>query len=140
MNIVRYTSISTLPLQSGESRLDQSSNLANKRYSDAPYIVDDSGFVPMSEAVKRVTGGALSKEQIKTMYDFPDGTVPSGFRVPLDRRRGFTGDIAEVSQAVRESGKEANEALSKLYDRYQDEQALDRLNSQVSEPSQPSKE
>lgn len=132
MKLVRYSSISSIPSAS-DGRLIVTSAKPVHHYG--PYVVDDSGFVPMSEAVKRVTGGTLSAQEVKAMYDFPDGRVTSGFRVPLDRRADFHGDIAEVSKAVRDSAQGAQEELADAYREYDMQQKLDAINSNSSDNS-----
>lgn len=126
MALVRYSSISSIPSAS-DGRLIMTSAQPVHHYG--PYVVDDSGFVPLSEAVKRVTGGTLSAQEVKAMYDFPDGRVTSGFRVPLDRRADFHGDIAEVSKAVRDSAVGAREELADAYREYDMQQRLDAINN-----------
>lgn len=123
MRIFRYNHISTIPHR---AEIFETTNLVNRTYGE--YIVDDSNFVPMSEAVKHVTGGALSDSEVKAMYDFPNGEITKGFRVPLDRRRGFTGDIAEVSKAIRDSAKGAQEELLDARRQFDFEQRLNELN------------
>ena len=122
MRITRYKKILSYPDEDKESRLVCCSNLAVHEYG--AYVVDDSGFTPMSEAVKRVTGGTLSQAEVQAMYDVPNGRVTKGFRVPLDRRANFHGDIAEVSKAARNAREEAGEALQQSYEQFQHEQRL----------------
>lgn len=125
MKLVRYSSISSVP-SGTDGRLIMTS--AQPVHYYGPYVVDDSGFVPLSEAVKRVTGGTLSAQEVKALYDFPSGRVTSGFRVPLDRRADFHGDIAEVSKAVRDSAVGAREELADAYREYDMQQKLDAIN------------
>lgn len=86
-----------------------------KDYGD--YVVDDSSFVPMSEAVKRVTAGALSPDQLKSMFDFKDGK-DTGAKIPVDRSHRFSGDIAEVSELVNQAADDVKASLSKAKDDY----------------------
>lgn len=89
------------------------------------YVVDDSAFVPLKEAVKNVRSGAISPEVAKTLYDFPNGK-DDGSKVPVDRTHNFTGDIAEVAQIARESA----EAVKADFQEYLKDKAIeDRLNS-----------
>lgn len=132
MKLVRYSTISSIP-SGDDGRLIMTSAQPVHHYG--PYVVDDSGFVPLSEAVKRVTGGTLSAQEVKAMYDFPDGRVTSGFRVPLDRRADFHGDIAEVSKAVRDSAKGAQEELADAYREFDIQQKLDAINNNSSDNS-----
>lgn len=81
------------------------------------YVVDDSSFFPMSEAVKRVTGGTLSSDQVKSMFDFKDGK-DSGVKIPVDRSHRFSGDIAEVSELAHQAANDVKASLSKAKDDY----------------------
>lgn len=141
MRIFRYKTISTLPSSEPDGRLTMITTEISKEYGD--YIVDDSAFVPMSEAVKRVTGGALSQQDIKTMYDFPTGKVATAFKLPVDRTHAYTGDIAEVSKAVREAAKGAQEELEEAKRQFDFEQRLNAINNPQKEstpaPSQSGK-
>lgn len=130
MKLIRYSTISSLP-SAGENRLVVGDFAPI--HHNGPYVVDDSGFVPLSEAVKRVTGGALSSQEVKALYDFPDGRVTSGFRVPLDRRADYHGDIAEISKAVRDSAEGASIELADAYKQYEFEQKLNSINSNSSD-------
>lgn len=94
------------------------------------YVVDDSHFVPMSEAVKRVTGGTLSANDVKVMYDFADGK-DTGKKIPVDRTHSYTGDIAEVSYHLRSAEASAKEALAKAKQRYDYEQEVKSLSGAV---------
>lgn len=96
-----------------------------KNYGD--YVVDDSHFVPMSEAVKRVTGGALSPDDVKVMYDFADGK-DTGKKVPVDRTHSFSGDIAEMSYELRKSEASAKEQLAEAKAQFDYEQELKSIN------------
>lgn len=125
MKLIRYSTISSLP-SADENRLVVGD--FSPIHHNGSYVVDDSGFVPLSEAVKRVTGGALSSQEVKALYDFPDGRVTSGFRVPLDRRADYHGDIAEISKAVRDSAVGAREELADAYREYDMQQKLDAIN------------
>ena len=88
------------------------------------YVVDDSSYVPLREAVKNVNAGAISPQVAKTMYDFPDGR-DDGSKVPVDRTHNFHGDIAEVASIARESSKDVKEEFTE----YLNDKALeDRLN------------
>lgn len=86
-----------------------------KDYGD--YVVDDSSFVPMSEAVKRVTAGALTPDQVKSMFDFSDGK-DTGVKIPVDRSHRFSGDIAEVSELAHQAVADVSSSLAKAKDDY----------------------
>lgn len=89
---------------------------------DMPYIVDTSSFIPMSEAVKKVTGRMPDPATVKATYDFPDGRG-SADKIPVDRTHRFTGDIAEVSVDLRAKAAIANKSVSEAYEQYQNEMA-----------------
>lgn len=97
------------------------------------YQVDTTHFVPRceAEAVPIVSAGDPS---MQGMYDFADGRDTGG-RVPFNRSHGYTGDIAEVSVAVREAQADAKSNLDKSYQEYQAQQALDALTGSSSETS-----
>lgn len=76
------------------------------------FIVDDSAFCPMSEAIKqlsRVNDPTLG--QLSEVYDFPDGK-DTGKQLPITRVRNF-GDLAEYSQEIREQSKNMNNEILK---------------------------
>lgn len=88
-----------------------------KQYEDklpiiesGPFVVDDSAFCPMSEAIKqlsRVNDPTLG--QLSECYDFPNGK-DTGKQLPITRQRNF-GDLAEYSQEIRESAKNMNNEI-----------------------------
>lgn len=128
--VPRYNTITTIP---DTLRVDTYLLQPEKDYGE--YIVDDSYFVPMSEAVKNVTSGAVSPEALQGMYDFKDG-VDTGMKIPVDRSHRFTGDIAEVSKAVREAEAGAVEELKEARRQFDFEQKMNELNgNSVSESS-----
>lgn len=74
------------------------------------YIVDDSHFVPMAEAVKNLKDSAVAtSDVIAKSYDFVDGK-DTGIKVPVDRLHDVK-DIAELSVAVRNRSKDLNKSL-----------------------------
>ena len=83
------------------------------------YCVDDSAFVPMSEAVKQVVSGTASPSNL--VYQFKDGK-DNGEKVPYDRSHRFTGDIADMSVEYREAQKVAGEALEDAKTQFEREQ------------------
>lgn len=89
------------------------------------YVVDDSAFVPLKEAVKNVNAGAISPQMARTMYDFPDGK-DDGSKVPVDRTHSFSGDIAEVATIARDSADSVREDFKEYL---KDKAITDRLNS-----------
>lgn len=61
---------------------------------DSEYVIDDSCFVPMSEAVKQLgLNPNYTGSNNKTMYDFPDGK-DSGIEIPINRTKNGK-DIAD---------------------------------------------
>lgn len=89
------------------------------------YVVDDSAFVPLKEAVKNVNAGSITPQMARTLYDFPNGK-DDGSKVPVDRTHGFTGDIAEVSVVARESAKAVKDDFTEYL---KDKELNDRLNA-----------
>lgn len=91
------------------------------------YVVDDSHFVPMSEAVKRVTGGTLSSQEVRAMYDFSDGK-DTGKKVPVDRSHRFT-DIAEISVEARKTAAKVQKGIAEAKEQFEFEQKLNSVNN-----------
>lgn len=83
------------------------------------YCVDDSAFVPMSEAVKQVVSGTSSPSNL--VYQFKDGK-DNGEKVPYDRSHRFTGDIADISVEYREAQKVAGEVIKDARTQFEREQ------------------
>lgn len=129
MILRRYSTISSVPLLEKETRIDDILVNLEKDYGES--IVDDSYFVPMSEAVKNVTGQVLTPEQVKSMYDFADGK-DTGAKIPVDRTHRFTGDIAEMSQELHATQKQAEQELINAKEQFDAEQRIDALNSSAS--------
>lgn len=92
---------------------------------DMPYIVDTSSFIPMSEAVKKVTGRMPDPATVRATYDFPDGNGTAD-KIPVDRTHRFTGDIAEVSVDLRAKSAIAKKSLTEAYEQYQTEMAYQK--------------
>lgn len=82
---------------------------------DSEYIVDDSCFVPLSEAVKQL---GLNPNFVgtdnKTMYDFPDGK-DLGTKIPINRTKDGK-DIAELSTEIANKQDEIANAIQKEKD------------------------
>lgn len=89
------------------------------------YVVDDSAFVPLKEAVKNVNAGAITSQMAKQLYDFPNGK-DDGSKVPVDRTHNFTGDIAEVSVLNREAADSVKQEFTEYL---KDKEFNDRLNA-----------
>lgn len=93
-------------------------------------FVDDSHFIPMSEAVKQLSKTSpLSNGVIETIYDFPDGK-DTGMKPPVARLRP---DLAVLSQTVREQNKAHEKALKKAVEKATDERFYQEL-ANTSEP------
>lgn len=76
------------------------------------YVVDDSCFVPMSEAIKQLQRIAdPSSGQLAEVYDFPNGH-DNGKILPITRQRNFN-DLAEYSQEIRENAQNLNTEILK---------------------------
>ena len=72
--------------------------LAFKPTPDSPYVVDDSGFLPIAEAIKQLKGNTVSGGEIEQTYDFPNG-FDDGRKIPYNRRTDCK-DITEISSAI----------------------------------------
>ena len=101
------------------------------------YVVDDSSFVPLKEAVKNVRAGAITPQMAKQLYDFPDGK-DDGSKVPVDRTHNFTGDIAEVSVVARESAKDVQQDFQEYLKNKDFEDRLNAINGSQNQSDGPS--
>lgn len=95
----------------------------------SPYVVDDSCFVPMAEAIKQLKTNQISASEIETCYDFPNGR-DTGKEIPVTRKHGYS-DITEISQAIMEDTARTVEEIEKgrAKKRYQDK--LDKQFSEI---------
>lgn len=66
---------------------------------DTEYIVDDSTFVPIAEAIKQLGNGSSTAAKTDLLYDFPDGK-DNGQPIPFSRSSQFK-DIAELSTEIK---------------------------------------
>lgn len=78
-------------------------HVGNLDYSEPPtpnteYIVDDSTFVPIAEAIKQLGNGSSTAAKTDLLYDFPDGK-DNGQEIPFSRSSQFK-DIAELSTQI----------------------------------------
>lgn len=86
---------------------DSMFKLSESEHTVGDYQVDLSGYIPMSEAVKRLVGNApLSDSQVASMYDFVDG-VDNGDNVPFTRSSDYI-DITDLSNNIRSETAEIN--------------------------------
>lgn len=122
--LIRFNTISVFP---SEMRLEA---YKEPEQANMPYVVDTSSFIPMSEAVKKVTGRMPSSERIAHTYDFPNGKG-SADKIPIDRTHRFTGDIAEVSVAVREASEKYAGNVADAAEAYKAEQAQADIAAQM---------
>lgn len=77
-----------------------------------PFIVDDSVFVPMAEALKQLSKTSeITEQQIRENYDFPNGH-DTGMEIPITRKHGIA-DITEISSAIMEKTEKIVEAEQK---------------------------
>ena len=90
-------------------------------------LTDKSKFIPTDEAIKRLTGQALSAAEVEQNYDFVDGK-DTGMKVPVGRMKGL--DIAEVSTAVRAEQAEIKADIAKSKRAKDFKASLDAINSQ----------
>lgn len=83
------------------------------------YVVDDSSFIPMEEAIKQLKNSGMTAEEINQSYDFPNG-IDSGIEVPLSRQADMK-DIAEISTNIMQQVDELSEhvATEKEYQKKQ---------------------
>lgn len=75
----------------------------------APYVIDDSKFSPITQALKNINGTVLTDDQIAQSYDFQDGK-DNGMELPIGR--GRFADIVEISTEIRESNKNLSESFN----------------------------
>lgn len=95
---------------------------------DSEYVVDDSNFVPISEAVRQLVNGYGAGNRAEQLYDFPDGK-DNGQPVPFSRSSQFK-DIAELSTEVANQQEQLNSAL-------QEAQNLEKLQNETKEQLAP---
>lgn len=128
--LIRFNTISPFP---GVMELEE---YKEPEQAEMPYVVDTSSFVPLSEAVKKVTGRSNPAQNPNLHYDFPDGRQSTD-KIPVDRTHRFSGDIAEVSVAQRDAAAAASKALNDSYKQYQAEKAQADIDAQIASYNQP---
>ena len=101
-----------------------------------PYIVDDSNFVPISEAIKQLANQGLSDVEMKSYYDFVDGH-DTGIKIPINRTHDGK-DIAEISQHIMEQvnniADKKLQAEQKINEQIDFKNQLNNINNQLSTP------
>lgn len=90
-----------------------------------PYIVDDSFFQPVAEALKNLKNGGLTSTETQTYYDFPNGR-DDGSSVPINRRHDMK-DITEISNAIISEAKEIAEKKEKLLNKLASQKAVEEF-------------
>lgn len=97
------------------------------------YQVDDTHFVPTSEAVKSITGSGSSDLISQFNYDYGDGK-DTGFKVPVDRTHRLD-PLVDTSVALRENSKLALEKAQKKARAKDLEDRLNNFNSSLQKGS-----
>lgn len=100
----------------------------NLDYKEPPtpnseYVVDDSTFVPIAEAIKQLGNGAGAAASTSLQYDFPDGK-DDGREIPFSRSSGFK-DIAELSEHINNEQNDIKDKISKAQEEAEFRKSLD---------------
>lgn len=104
---MKYTKISANA--AGEKNLKKWERPKNTDFGE--YVVDDSKFIPMSEAVKRAaTQGPIGNDIAAMVYDFPDGKVKK-MDIPFTRTKDGKG-MAEISKDLQEKTKKITKDIN----------------------------
>lgn len=93
------------------------------------YVVDDSNFVPMAEAVKQLGVNNTGAEDLISCYDFPDGN-DNGMTVPLSRTKNGK-DIAEISSSIMDQVDQTTEHIRKEKDYQNRKKAFEKSISEA---------
>lgn len=94
------------------------------KQKNGPFIVDDSSFIPMSEAVKQLSRtNPLGTGYIEGAYDFPDG-IDTGMHVPVARMRP---ELPELSQEAYAQNKQLRKDVAKAQKIAKDKQFYEQL-------------
>ena len=111
-------------------------NYEEPTVKSGPYIVDDSNFVPISEAIKQLTNQGLTDVETKSYYDFVDGR-DTGIKIPITRTHDGK-DIAEISQNIMEQVNDIADkkmtAEQKIKEEIDFQNQLNNINNQISIP------
>lgn len=103
----------------------------------SPYVVDDSNFVPISEAIKQLSNQGLSNIETNSYYDFVDGR-DTGIKVPINRTHDGK-DIAEISQNIMDQvnviADKKIAAEKKVSENIEFQNQLKNINNQLSTPN-----
>lgn len=135
MKKIKIKRLNTINVNDGSSIIDYELPIT----PDSDYVVDDSCFVPIAEAIKQLKANNLSGAEIEQTYDFPNG-VDTGKSIPVTRRADYS-DITELSTAIMEDTKTQVQELEKARDkkRRQDkfDSELKELNNLPTSPTLP---
>lgn len=101
---------------------------------DSEYIVDDSTFVPISEAIKQLGNGSSAAASTTLQYDFPDGK-DDGREIPFSRSSGFK-DIAELSEHINNEQNDIQNKINKAKEEAEFKKSLNETLAQ-SNPDMP---
>lgn len=97
---------------------------------DSEYVVDDSSFVPIKEAIKQLGNGYGEGNHIEQMYDFPDGK-DTGAQIPFSRSSQFK-DIAELSTEINNS---QTEIQNKINEAKKEQEFRDKISNDLGSTS-----
>lgn len=86
------------------------------KYKSGKYVVDDSCFVPMSEAIRQLGSNGSNGTNEQLLYDFNDGR-DNGMPVPATRTKNVK-DIAEISTHIMEQTEEMSEKIKESKKHY----------------------
>lgn len=105
-------------------------------YKTGDYVVDDSGFQPMSEAVKQLSKTApLTSDQIAAAYDFPDGK-DTGMKVPVERLPR-TSDIVEIVSGMQQEAAEVSAKIGRINERIANQKQVEAALKTAPSPQVP---
>ena len=101
---------------------------------DTPYVIDDSSFVPMSEAVKQLGHVNSDGSDYSGYYDFADGE-DTGIEIPITRTKQGQ-DIAEISNHIMNKVNDISEEVikAKEFEEFK-EQTNKRMEAMKNSPS-----
>lgn len=95
-----------------------------------PYIVDDSHFTPMAEAIKQLSGSRpLTDEEVKACYDFKDGK-DNGMKIGVTRQNNFC-DISELTENMARTAYESAKSIKDVKEQQAFKAKLDKITAPV---------
>lgn len=111
--------------------------LCAESYKDVEYIVDDSSFIPMSEAVKALGNGNYGGRS-DLFYDFTNGRDDGRRITPAKRREGLAETYVETVKTTNQITKEAKQqsAAAAATAKYEAEIAAKKAASSASASSE----